>query len=71
MRFSVFFSLLYDIKLCQEEKDRLFWKRDKKGLYTVKANVTLLEDNSGRTAPRNMSWNSCVPPKVCFFRWEA
>ena len=30
-----------------------------------------MEDNSRRTTPRNMLWNSCVPPKVCFFAWEA
>ena len=67
-----FLSLLYDRKLYQEEKDRLFWKGDKKGLCTVKANVALLEDNSGRTTPLNMLWNSCVPPKVLFFfAWEA
>ena len=29
--------------------------------------MALLEDNSGRTAPRNMLWNSYVPPKVSFF----
>ena len=41
-------------------------------MYTVKANVALLEDHSGRTAPRNMLWNNCVPLKVCFyFVWEA
>ena len=66
-----FLSLLYDRKLYHEEKDRLFWKGDKKGVYTVKANVALLVDNSRRTTPRNMLWNNHMPPKVCFFAWEA
>ena len=29
--------------------------------------MVLLEHNSGRTAPWNMLWNSCVSPKVSFF----
>ena len=59
-----FLILLCDRIFYQKEKDRRFRKGDKKGLYTVKANVALLEDNSERAAPRNMLWNSCVPPKV-------
>ena len=53
-----------------EEKDRLFWKGDKKGVYTVKTNVALLEGDNGRTAPLDMLWNNYVPPKVCFFSRE-
>ena len=29
-----------------------------------------LEEVSGRTAPVNMLWNSCVTPKVFFYAWE-
>ena len=36
-------------------------------MYIVKPNVVRLEEVLGRTAPVNMLWNSCVPPKVCFY----
>ena len=66
----IFLCLLNSRRVKQEEKDKLFWKGDKECTYTVKANVTRLEKVSGRTAPMNMLWNSCVPPKVCFYAWE-
>ena len=62
-----FLSMLNSRRVKQEEKDILFWKGDKKGLYTVRANVTHLEGDPGRTTPLNMLWNSCLPLKVCFF----
>ena len=40
-------------------------------MYTVRVNVVLLEDKLDRQAPMKMLWNSCVPPKVSFFAWEA
>ena len=49
----------------------MFWKVDKKGVYTVRTNVALSEDKPGRPAPMKMLWNSCVSPKVSFFPWEA
>ena len=42
-----------------------FGRGDKKGTYTVRANVSLLEGNADRIVPVHMIWNSCVPPKVC------
>ena len=66
----VFFVLLNNRRVKQEEEDKLFWKGDKKGTYTVMANTVLLEGNLGRTMPWLMLWNNCVPPKVCFFAWE-
>ena len=40
--------------------------KEKGGLYTVRANASLLEGDAGRTAPVKILWNGCVPPKVCF-----
>ena len=65
-----FLCLLSSRLVKQEEKDKLFWKGDKEGRYTDKANVVRLEKVSGWSAPVNMLWNSCVPPKVCFYAWE-
>ena len=65
-----FLSLLNGRKLYQEKKDKLFWKGNKKGLYTVKASVALLENNSGRIAPRNMLWKLHAPHSVFFFTRE-
>ena len=39
-------------------------------MYTVRANVTLLEGDNGRTTSLDMLWSNYVPPKVCFFVWE-
>ena len=44
--------------------------KEKGGLYTVRANTSLLEGDAGRTAPVKILGNGCVPPKVCFFAWE-
>ena len=52
------------------EKDRLFWKGNPNGSYSVRANVTLLEDVSESKSPWKPLWNSLVPPKVSFFAWE-
>ena len=59
--------LLNNISVKQNEEDRLFWKEDKKGTYTIRANIAFLEGNLGGTSPWDMIWNSCVSPKVCFF----
>ena len=64
-----FLSMLNSRRVKQEEKDKLLWKEDKKGLYTIRANVAHLEGDFGRPAPPNMLCNSCVPPNVCFFAW--
>ena len=52
-----FLGLLNSRFLKQGEKDKLFWKMDKKGVYTVRVNVAPLEDKLGRTDPLNMLWN--------------
>ena len=52
------------------EQDKLLWKGDLNGRYTVRANVTLLEGTSYKTTPWKLLWNKLVPPKVSFFSWE-
>ena len=53
------------------ERDRLFWKEDKNGMYIVKENYKMIEGGNPRVVPLNLLLNSCVPPKVRFFAWEA
>ena len=65
-----FMCLVNTRRVKQEENDRLFWKGDKKGMYTVRANASLLEGDANKTAPVKILWNGCVPPKVYFFAWE-
>ena len=63
-------SLISNTRVNQVEKDGLFSKGDKNGMYTVRANVALLEGAFGMTVPLKITWNSCVSPKVSFFAWE-
>ena len=49
-----FLCLLNSRRVKQEEKDILFWKGDKEGRYTIKANVARLEEVSSWTTPVNM-----------------
>ena len=70
MKSHNFLCLLNSRCVKQEEKDKLFWKEDKEGMYIVRVNVGRLEEVLGRTTPVKMLWNSCVPPKVCFYAWE-
>lgn len=41
------------------------------GYTKLEPNVTLLEGSPIRSVLLNLIWNSCVPPKACFFGWEA
>ena len=65
-----FLSLISNRKFNQMEQDKLLWKGDLNGRYTIRANVTLLEGFSDRTTPWKMLWNNLVPLKVSFFAWE-
>ena len=52
--------------MCRDNKEHSFIE----GKYIVRANMARFEEVSGRIAPVNMLWNSCVPPKMCFYAWE-
>ena len=66
-----FICLINNMKVDLLGRDRLFWKGDKNGMYTVKENYKRIEGGDVKVVPINLLWNSCVPPKVRFFAWEA
>ena len=48
-------------------KDKMIWKGDVSGCFTVKAYFNLLEGASPYSVPTKMLWNPYVPSKVGFF----
>ena len=66
-----FICLINNMKVDLLGRDRLFWKGDKNGMYTIKENYKRIEGGDLKVVPLNLLWNSCVPPKVRFFAWEA
>ena len=53
------------------DKDKMIWKGDASGCYTVKAYFNRLEGVPPYLVPIKMLWNPYVPSKVGFFTWEA
>ena len=66
-----FINLISQKKKNQLERDRLLWKGDKNGIFFIKANFKLLEGGNLKSVPLKVLWNDYIPPKVCFFAWEA
>ena len=62
-----FINLINCKKINQLERDRLLWKGDKNGIFSIKANFKLLEGGNLKSVPLKVLWNGCVPPKMCFF----
>ena len=62
-----FLSLINNSITNQMEQDKLLWKGDLNGPYTIRANVTFLEGAVDKTAPWKLLWNNLVLPKVSFF----
>ena len=58
-------------KISPLEKDKLIWKGDDLGCFTVKGYFNQLEGGSPCMAPYKMLWNSLILSKVGFFAWEA
>lgn len=55
-----------------EEKDKMLWKANKEGSYTVESNMDQLEGGRGAVLfPKRLVWNELVPTKVGLFVWEA
>ena len=50
--------------------DRIWWKKEKNGSFSVKTCFDLLEGGSQQSVPIKMLWNPIVPTKVGFFAWE-
>ena len=57
-------------KIIHLEKDKLIWKGDESGCFTVKGYFNPLEGVSPCKVPCKMPWNSHIPSKVGFFAWE-
>ena len=47
--------------------DKMIWKGDVSGCFTIKAYFNLLEGASPYSVPTKMLWNSYVPSKIVFF----
>ena len=58
----MFLNMINGKRTLRNEKDKLIWKGDSDGHYTVKANVNLMEGATDRKAPYKLIWNSLVPP---------
>ena len=54
-----------------KEEDRLVWEGSKYGVFSVRSLYIVLEQGGEKTFPAKAIWNPWVPPKVCFFAWEA
>ena len=67
---QIFLNLINSRRTFQVEKNRIFWKGDPDGCYSVQTNLTLLEGVSESRTPWKPLWNSLVPAKVRFFAWE-
>ena len=63
-------NLVNNCRVNQEENDRLVWKGEKNGLYSVRVNTALLECSDGRIAPWKLVWNNILLPKISLFAWE-
>ena len=66
-----FIGLTSNNKISSLEKDKLIWKGDESGCFTVKGYFNQLEGGSPYNVPYKMLWNSLIPSKVVFFAWEA
>ena len=62
-----FIGLTSNNKISPLKKDKLFWKGDVSGCFTVKGYFNQLEGGSSSKVPYKMLWNSIIPSKVGFF----
>ena len=53
------------------KKERIVWKGNKNGQFSMKVHCSLLEVGPPLKAPTNIIWNPYVPTKVGLFAWEA
>ena len=62
-----FIGLTSNNKISPLEKDKLIWKGDDSGSFTVKGYFNQLEEGSPCKVPYKMLWNSFIPSIVVFF----
>lgn len=67
---QIFITTCMDLDL-QEGEDRLKWRGDKSGCFSVKSYYEILLPSGGiETFLYRLAWQKGVPLKVCFFFWE-
>ena len=66
----LFFSLLRGNLIRRDDNDKVVWKDDKKGLFSVKSFYEVLDVGRAVIFPKNIIWNLWAPSKVNFFVWE-
>ena len=57
--------------MCRDVDDQVAWTKSKDGKFTIKSLYKALELERQGDFPTSVIWNSCVPPRVGFFAWEA
>ena len=59
-------------KVVEEGKeDKVCWVDTKSETFSIKSLYASLETGRVVQFPSSVAWNAWVPPKVCFFAWEA
>lgn len=67
----LFFSRLTGNLVRKGDNDKVVWKDDKRGLFSIKSFYEVLDVGRVIIFPKNIIWNLLVPPEVSFFAWEA
>ena len=68
---QIFIGLTSNKLIIPRQNDRIVWKGNKNGQFSVKGYCSLMEGGPSRKASTNIIWNPYVPTKVSFFAWEA
>ena len=66
-----FLSLLQGHLVKREQNDRVVWKGENKGAFSIKGLYSVLETDYTIPFPLKIVWNPWIPSKVSFFTWEA
>ena len=66
-----FFARLQDKVVEESKEDKVCWVDTKSGTFFVKSLYASLKTGRVVQFPSSVVWNAWVPPKVCFFAWEA
>lgn len=68
---ETFLSRLTGNLVRRGDNDKVVWKDDKRGLFSIKSFYEVLDVGRVIIFPKNIIWNMLVPSKVNFFAWEA
>ena len=66
-----FFARLQDKVVEESKEDKVCWVDTKSETFSIKSLYASLETGRVVQFPSSVAWNAWVPPKVCFFAWEA